>query len=69
MLLRGAQWGSALEYGLMAWRCAAELPRWDTPGHNALRDQCFAALAAVCLAALRRRGDAGPAHGRALLRR
>ncbi|CAL8390127.1 unnamed protein product [Boreogadus saida] len=71
VLLRGSQWASALEYALMAWRYAGELPHWDTPGHNALRDQCFASLAAVCLAALRHHGDVakGPAQGHQLLRR
>ncbi|CAL8288941.1 unnamed protein product [Lota lota] len=70
VLLRSGQWDSALEYALMAWRYAGELPRWDTARHNALRDQCFAALAAHCLAALRHRGNAaGPAKGHLLLRR
>ncbi|KAK0154170.1 hypothetical protein N1851_003739 [Merluccius polli] len=70
VLLRSGQWDSALEYGLMAWRYTGELPQWDTAGHNALREQCFAALAAHCLSALRRRGNATePAKGRELLRR
>ncbi|CAL8308321.1 unnamed protein product [Merluccius merluccius] len=70
VLLRSSQWDSALEYSLMAWRYTGELPQWDTAGHNALREQCFAVLAAHCLAALRRRGNATePAKGRELLRR
>ncbi|KAG7265247.1 hypothetical protein CRUP_033648 [Coryphaenoides rupestris] len=72
VLLRSGQWDLALEYGLLAWRYAGELPTWDTAGHNTLREHCYAALAAHCLAALRRRhGDAAtePAKARELLRR
>ncbi|KAJ3584160.1 hypothetical protein NHX12_014656 [Muraenolepis orangiensis] len=69
VLLRSGQWDSVLEYALMAWRYAGELPRWDTASHNALREQCFATLAAHCLTALRQRCGGDPAEDHRLLRR
>ncbi|XP_024150226.1 uncharacterized protein LOC112160094 [Oryzias melastigma] len=68
VLLRNQEWDSLLEFCLMAWRYTGELPQWDTESHNALRDQCYGALAAHGLAALRHYHPAA-SRGRELLRR
>ncbi|XP_078788233.1 uncharacterized protein LOC101172060 isoform X2 [Oryzias latipes] len=67
VLLRNQEWDSLLEFCLMAWRYTSELPQWDTESHNALRDQCYGALAAHKLAALQHYHPS-PSRGRELLR-
>ncbi|KAJ8256246.1 hypothetical protein COCON_G00201100 [Conger conger] len=68
LLLQSQQWEAALEHALVAWRYTSELPQWDTAGHNAVKEQCYALLASHCSTALQR---APPAAARAgeLLRR
>ncbi|KAJ8410026.1 hypothetical protein AAFF_G00210670 [Aldrovandia affinis] len=53
LLLQSEQWEVALEYSLMAWRYTSKLPQWDTASHNAVREQCYSALAAHCATSLR----------------
>ncbi|KAG7467429.1 hypothetical protein MATL_G00153620 [Megalops atlanticus] len=68
LLLRSEWWEAALEHALVAWRYTSELPQWDTGCHNALREQCFSALAAHCTTALRRQPPRAD-RARELLRR
>lgn len=68
VLLQNREWDSVLEHALTAWRYVSELPQWDTPNHNALREQCYSLLAANCLSALQHYQPVA-SRGRELLRR
>lgn len=67
-LARCAEWESLLEFALTGWKCASELPQWDTASHNAIRDHCYSTLAKHCNTALRHHQPA-PSKAREMLRR
>ncbi|XP_028837471.1 uncharacterized protein LOC114791101 [Denticeps clupeoides] len=53
LLLESGQWAAAVEYTLVGWRYASELPQWETSSHNAIREHCFHTLAKHCTSAIR----------------
>ncbi|XP_072049405.1 uncharacterized protein [Amphiura filiformis] len=52
-LLRCLSWKAAIEYSLTAWQYTANLPIWDNPAHNRIRQCCFQGLAAIFIKALK----------------
>ncbi len=47
------QWVSLVDHTVMAWGYIRATPVWDNPPHNNVRKQCFRALAANCMHALK----------------
>lgn len=53
-LLDAQQWAATVDYTVMAWLIVRATPVWDNPPHNNIRRQCFKALAANCMQALKK---------------
>ncbi len=53
-LLDAQQWAAVVDHTLMAWGYVKATPVWDNPPHNNVRRQCFKALAASCMQALKK---------------
>lgn len=52
-LVESEHWNSVIEFTLIAWDCVKATPTWDNVQHNVTRKQCFKALAAGCMKALK----------------
>ena len=55
-LADAGQWRAAADHAQTAWAYVRATPVWDNPPHNNVRRQCFKALSANCLHALKK-GD------------
>ncbi|GBP43574.1 Tethering factor for nuclear proteasome sts1 [Eumeta japonica] len=53
-LVESQHWSSILQYVSMAWGYVRATPVWDNTPHNAQRKQCFKALMAFCMTALKK---------------
>jgi len=47
-------WVAVLDHSIMAWAYVRSTPVWDNPPHNNMRKQCFKALAANALQAIKK---------------
>ncbi len=52
-LVDARQWASVVDHAVMAWGYVKGTPVWDNPQHNAVRRQCFKALASNCAQAVK----------------
>ncbi|XP_052750545.1 uncharacterized protein LOC128200610 [Galleria mellonella] len=54
VLVESQHWESVIKYVLLAWKYVRATPVWDHQAHNACRKQCFEALIAFCIMALKK---------------
>ena len=53
-LVEAQSWVSVLDHAVMAWTYVRSTPVWDNAPHNNARRQCFKALAANALQAIKK---------------
>lgn len=56
-------WAAVLDHSLMAWGYVKSTPVWDNHAHNNVRRQCFKALAANALQAVKKASSLTPETG------
>ncbi|XP_076325339.1 uncharacterized protein LOC143233233 [Tachypleus tridentatus] len=53
-LIESQQWGSAVDYVMLAWNYVKHLPDWDESTHNCIKAQCFKTLSTQCMTSVKK---------------